>query len=81
MHTCPDCGQACYCCGDIEDHDTGNEYLDVCEHHLECEDEISDGEIYADVSRRAMPEAHAELDKLIAEALKTPNVAGKAPAR
>lgn len=19
MHTCPDCGQACYCCGDIDD--------------------------------------------------------------
>lgn len=22
MHTCPNCGQACYCGGDIEDHDT-----------------------------------------------------------
>lgn len=20
MHECPDCGQACGCCGDIEDH-------------------------------------------------------------
>ena len=37
MHTCPDCGQACSCCGDIEDHDTGDEFGEVCEHHLECE--------------------------------------------
>lgn len=21
MHTCPDCGQACYCQGDIDDHE------------------------------------------------------------
>ncbi len=21
MHTCPDCGQACYCNGDIDDHE------------------------------------------------------------
>lgn len=24
MHSCPECGQACYCGGDIEDHDTGS---------------------------------------------------------
>ena len=30
MHSCPECYQACYCSGDIEDHDTGNEYLDLC---------------------------------------------------
>ena len=23
MHTCPDCGQACYCRGDIDDCDLG----------------------------------------------------------
>jgi len=23
MHDCPICGSACYCGGDIEDHDTG----------------------------------------------------------
>ena len=34
MHTCPDCGQACYCHGDIEDHDTGED--DLCAH--DCDD-------------------------------------------
>lgn len=32
MHTCPDCGQACTCAGDIEDHDTGGEFEDDCTH-------------------------------------------------
>jgi hypothetical protein len=32
MHTCPDCGQACYCGGDIEDHDTGEEFYEECSH-------------------------------------------------
>ena len=33
MHSCPICGQACYCSGDIddcEDHDTGEEYTGIC---------------------------------------------------
>lgn len=34
----------------------------------------SDGAIYADVSRRANPEAHAALDELLSDALKTSNV-------
>lgn len=25
MHNCPECGQACYCGGDIDDIDTGDE--------------------------------------------------------
>ena len=32
MHSCPECGQACYC--DMEDHDTGDEGSDACEHYL-----------------------------------------------
>jgi hypothetical protein len=32
MHTCPDCGQACYCNGDLEDHDTGED--EGCTHYL-----------------------------------------------
>ncbi len=40
MHTCPDCGQACYCNGDIDDHETGED--DNCQHWLECEDEADD---------------------------------------
>ncbi len=40
MHTCPNCGQACYCCGDIDDHETGED--ENCEHWLECEDEMNE---------------------------------------
>ena len=25
MHSCPECGQACYCGGDIDDIDAGDE--------------------------------------------------------
>lgn len=44
MHTCPDCGQACYCHGDIDDHETGED--DLCEHYHECgsDDLFDDGE-------------------------------------
>lgn len=42
MHTCSSCGQACYCHGDIDDHDTGED--DLCCHYLEC----NDGEDFAD---------------------------------
>lgn len=46
MHTCPNCGQACYCNGDIEDHDTGDEF--ACDHWLECEsDDLFDDETVA----------------------------------
>jgi hypothetical protein len=30
MHDCANCGMACYCSGDIEDHDTGPEFVDRC---------------------------------------------------
>jgi hypothetical protein len=36
MHDCIH-GYACYCSGDIEDHDTGNQYTDVCE--CDCEED------------------------------------------
>lgn len=29
-HSCPECGMCCHCCGDIEDHDTGEEYTGRC---------------------------------------------------
>lgn len=29
-HSCPECGMACHCSGDIEDHDTGEEYVGSC---------------------------------------------------
>lgn len=40
MHDCPECGQACGCSGDIEDHETGDEFYEDCCH--ECGPE-SDG--------------------------------------
>ena len=36
-HACPDCGEACYCSGDIEDHDTEKEFQDDCVHWKQCE--------------------------------------------
>lgn len=36
VHNCPDCGDACYCSGDFEDHDTGDEYMERCTHWQEC---------------------------------------------
>ena len=42
MHSCPECDQACTCGGDMEDHDTGDEFLDLCEH--DCEPESDDDE-------------------------------------
>jgi hypothetical protein len=44
MHDCEH-GYACYCSGDIEDHDTGNQYTDVCECDCE-EDEDGDFSCY-----------------------------------
>lgn len=40
MHECPECGQACGCSGDIEDHDTGDEFYEDCCH--ECAEEQDD---------------------------------------
>lgn len=39
-HECPECGQMCYCCGDIDDC-CNNFEEDVinCTHYLECEKE------------------------------------------
>jgi hypothetical protein len=42
MHSCPECGQACYCSGDIDDIDAGDEEAtDACTH---CAEGDSDGE-------------------------------------
>lgn len=42
MHTCPECGCVCHCSGDIEDHDTGDEYLERCTHPEQCGDDDDD---------------------------------------
>ena len=36
MHSCPECGHACYC--DMEDHDTGEEDIYFCEHDCDEDD-------------------------------------------
>lgn len=43
MHTCPDCGQACDCNGDIDDclHDFEEDVIN-CVHYKECEHEDYD---------------------------------------
>lgn len=42
MHTCSSCGCACYCNGDIEDHDTGEdcEGCSECPSYIEAEEEV-----------------------------------------
>lgn len=42
MHECPDCGQACYCNGDIDDHENALE-ADNCEH--DCDETDDDLEV------------------------------------
>lgn len=47
MHTCPDCGEACYCNGDIEDHDTGEP--EDCGHNCDPDPESDfDNEYFED---------------------------------
>lgn len=51
MHTCPECGQACYCHGDIDDAEVETEEYaaEHCTHYLSgscdvllCEDELAE---------------------------------------
>lgn len=45
MHTCPECGQACYCGGDIDDCDFGDVEAEInCEHCDGTEDDWFDGD-------------------------------------
>ena len=32
MHSCPECGQACYCGGDVDDCPADEDAEDGCEH-------------------------------------------------
>lgn len=48
MHSCPDCCQACYCNGDIDDlhwGDDSEEAMD-CIHYEQCEAEDCDDYFY-----------------------------------
>ena len=50
MHTCPDCGQACHCNGDIDDHENELE-AENCEHLCEPEsdEEYDNEDLYLDL--------------------------------
>ena len=42
-HECPECGQLCYCNGDIDDCCFNTPYaVDHCQHFRECEDHEDD---------------------------------------
>lgn len=42
-HECPDCGQACYCNGDIDDCFFENTpEANNCRHYKECEQELDE---------------------------------------
>lgn len=40
MHSCPNCGQACYCNGDIDDSPVSPDAEDLCVHCTGDEDEL-----------------------------------------
>jgi hypothetical protein len=44
MHTCPDCGQACSCNGDIDDLLDADASSDECVHCLAAAEEINEEE-------------------------------------
>ncbi len=45
MHSCPICEAACHCSGDMEDHDTGDEFLDDCMHECYDPDELEGADV------------------------------------
>ena len=49
-HECPECGQVCYCCGDIDDICMNTDEMYVkCEHYKQCQpDEEKSDEEYLD---------------------------------
>lgn len=53
MHSCPECGQACGCGGDVEDilWDDESEEAVACEHDCDPEDELDDFDLPGDDKR------------------------------
>ena len=70
MHTCPDCDQACSCSGDVEDHDTGDEFMMECAHCGERHADTDEGG-WDDDEDDDQPSAQAspELRQVLADAL------------
>lgn len=50
-HTCPECGQTCYCGGDIDDclFDLEEDAIN-CIHYLECENDNDDDDFEAGIN-------------------------------
>lgn len=50
MHTCPDCGCACHCGGDIDDIDFGDdcEGADACTHYQTDDCHSSEADLFHD---------------------------------
>jgi hypothetical protein len=49
MHSCPECGSACYCSGDIDDIDVGDEEAqDDCTHCPEADYDDDDEDTWTD---------------------------------
>lgn len=69
MHTCPECGMACSCSGDIEDHDTGDEFYVECSHDCMEDDGQDDGPWMDDEDDRPKQQASPELSQVLADAL------------
>lgn len=46
MHSCPVCDQSCYCSGDIDDVDVGDQ--DALENCIHCLDDGGDGGAFED---------------------------------
>ena len=41
-HTCPDCGQTCYCNGDIDDCLFDDDDCEDCDHFNQCSSDLDD---------------------------------------
>lgn len=57
MHSCPACGQACYCSGDIEDHCT--EAFEGTAEHCECPDSadcMANEDVFGDFDEFGFPD-------------------------
>ena len=51
MHSCPECGQACYCNGDIDDIEADPTAADRCDCCADNEDDTGDDEAVEDWDR------------------------------
>lgn len=81
MHSCPNCGQACYCKGDIDAIECADSAADRCDHcdgddfHEPTDDEI---DAFIDEAERTSPTPEEEaslrrIDEMVEEGLGLPS--------